>query len=58
MRILIINSHSHSGSTGKIAFGAYNYLRQLGNDVKICCRGAREDEIDDNDIINLESNFE
>lgn len=58
MKILIINSCSHTGSTGKIAFGAYNYLRQLGNDVKICCRGARENEIDDNDIINLESNFE
>ena len=58
MRILIINTRSHSGSTGKIAFGAYKYFRQLGNDVIICCRGAREDKLDDNDIINLESNIE
>lgn len=58
MRILIINTFSHSGSTGKIAYGAYNYLKKTGNDVIICCRGAREDKLCDPNIINLESNLE
>ena len=58
MRILIINTMSHTGSTGKIAYGLHNYLQQLGNDVLLCCRGPKEERINDSTVIELISKTE
>lgn len=53
MKVLIINVNSHIGSTGKISYGLLKYLQNLGHQVKLCCRGGKEESIDDEDIITL-----
>lgn len=58
MRVIIVNVNSHIGSTGKISYGLYQYLKQKGNDVKLCCRGVKEPSIQDDNIIELNSKWE
>lgn len=53
MRILIVNSWSNEGSTGKIANGLYWYLRSKGHQVRFCFRGTRECKIDNPDFVPL-----
>ncbi len=53
MRVLIINSWSHEGSTGKIANGLYSYLTSKGHQVRFCFRGTRENKIDNSDFVPL-----
>lgn len=57
MKILIINVYSNTRSTGKIAYGLLNYLRNKGHTVKLCCRGTRESMPQDEDIIGLDNIF-
>ena len=57
MRILIVNTYSHSGSTGKITFNLYNYLRENGHDVLLCSRGYPEDKLNDDRVITLNNKF-
>ena len=58
MKILLINVNSHVGSTGKIVYGLKNFLNERGHDVLICCRGVKEEKIDDSSIIQLTSRIE
>lgn len=53
MKVLIINSWSHEGSTGKITYGLFQYLNSHGHQALICCRGTRESKIEDSRIIPL-----
>lgn len=55
MRVLIFNTSSHSGSTGKIAYNYLQYLRDNGHEAKLLYRGPYEVEgdINDNDCIPL-----
>lgn len=55
MKVLIINTYSHIGSTGKITYSLYNYLKDRGHDVLLCTRGYPEDKLNDNKIITLNS---
>lgn len=58
MRILIVNVNSHSGSTGKITKGLYDYLKAEGHEVIVCYRGTMEEPIDNSDFIPLISKCE
>lgn len=58
MRIVIVNVNSHVGSTGKISYGLYKFLKQNGNEVKLCCRGIGEFSLDDESVIELCSKCE
>lgn len=58
MKVLIVNVNSHTGSTGKIAYGLYRYLQKNGDEVKLCCRGTQEAPLQDKDIIELDSIIE
>lgn len=53
MRILIINVNSHTGSTGKITKGLYDFLSSNGHKVKVCYRGALEKRLCNKDFIPL-----
>ncbi len=53
MKVLIFNVHSHTGSTGKIAYNFMQYLRNNGHQVKLLCRGVGEEAIIDDDVISL-----
>ena len=53
MRVLIVNTNAYSKSTGRIAYLFLNYLRSQGHQAKLCCSGAREEEIEDEDVICL-----
>lgn len=58
MKILILNVNSHTGSTGKITKGLYDYLKQNGHDVKVGYRGINEEILDNDDFIPLVSKWE
>ena len=58
MKVLLINSWSHEGSTGKITFGLFQYLNSHGHHALLCCRGTRESKINDSRIIPLVSPLE
>lgn len=58
MRILILNVNSHTGSTGKIAYGLLNHLRSNGHQALLCCRGVKEETVDDKDVIQICSRLE
>ena len=45
MRILLLDVCSHTGSTGKIVYGAYKYYKSKGHEVKICYNGGREEPV-------------
>jgi len=57
MRVLIVNTYSHIGSTGKISLNLYNYLKENGHDVILCTRGYPEDRVDDDKIVSLNTKF-
>lgn len=58
MKILIINVNSHTGSTGKIAYGLLNHLRRNGHQALLCCRGSKEEVIEDTDVVRICSKLE
>lgn len=58
MKILIVNVNAHTGSTGKISYGLYRYLKQHGHEVKLCCRGVIEPKLDDSNIIAITNKLE
>lgn len=49
MKIVLINTTAMSGSTGKIAYGFYNKLKEHGNNVRIYY--GRNDKVNEEDII-------
>ena len=51
MKILIVDVYGAIGSTGKITSLQYRYLKHMGNNVKVCYRGAKEPKIDNPDFI-------
>lgn len=53
MKVLIVNSWSNEGSTGKIANGLYQYLISHGHQAKFCFRGTREYKIGNPDFVPL-----
>ena len=57
MRVLIVNTYSHIGSTGKITYNLYNYLKENGHQVMLCTRGYPEDKLNDENVIRLNSKF-
>lgn len=58
MRILVLNVNAYSGSTGKIAYGLYEYLKGNGHAVKVCYRGIKEEKVSNPDFIPLVSKIE
>ena len=58
MKVVIVNVNSHTTSTGKIAYGLYKFLKEKGDEVRLVCRGALEQKIQDVDIISLDSKIE
>ncbi len=58
MKVLILNVNSHIGSTGKISYGLLKYLKNLGGQAKLCCRGGKEESIADEDIIELNTKLD
>lgn len=60
MKILLLDVCSHTGSTGKIVYGAYKYYKSKGHDVMICSNGGREPHItpEDENIVYLDSKFD
>lgn len=59
MKILLLDVCSHTGSTGKIVYGAYDYYRSKGHEVKVCYSGAREGSpLDNKDFIGLNNIYE
>lgn len=58
MKVLIINVNSHTGSTGKITKGLYDYLKTEGHEVKVGYRGVLESQLEKDDFIPLISKWE
>lgn len=58
MKILLLDVCSHTGSTGKIVFGAYNYYKSKGHEVMVCYSGERESKMEDQHFVGLNSLFD
>lgn len=58
MKVLIINSWSNEGSTGKITYGLFRFLKEHNHQVILCCRGTRENKINDSDVIPLDTTID
>ena len=58
MKVLIINVNAYTGSTGRITYGLYKYLKSNGHEVKVCYRGMKEEPIANIDFIPLVSKLE
>lgn len=56
--MLIINSWSNEGSTGKITYGLFRFLKEHNHQVILCCRGTRENKINDSDVIPLDTTID
>ena len=58
MKILIVDVYGAIHSTGKITALQYRYLKEMGNEVRVCYRGVREPKIDNSDFIPIASILE
>jgi len=58
MKVLIVNVNAYTGSTGRITYGLYKYLKSNGHEVKVCYRGIKEKSIENTDFIPLVSKIE
>lgn len=57
MKILLIDVCSHTGSTGKIVYGAYKYFMSKGHEVMVCYSG-RVDHVDDDNFVAISGRVE